>query len=284
MRMNMRKVALVLLAILLVSLPVWAMADDFRLTMRDVKMVDGKIERGTLLVNGQDKLGDFTINEIFEMVAPEQGGAFVFDGRFLPLFGGSFDRVIFELEGENEVSAQTAQICFGCPFPLIIEGDGSLVCISAGDCALSVRKEVEIKSGTVTIEAKEFAIADLTDLVGYAAVEPVIADGMHKVTMTTKKIVVTDRHSWTKYKANGNNTHTLICEYDNSHKGEIESCFGGMAANGQRAVCEGCGAEYGEMLPVPPQTGDYSNLMAWLAMACMSMAGVAALHAKRKAA
>ena len=84
MRMNMRKVALVLLAIMLVSLPVWAMAEDFRLTMRDIKMVDGKIERGTLLVNGQDKLGDFTINEIFEMVALENGGAILFDERFLP--------------------------------------------------------------------------------------------------------------------------------------------------------------------------------------------------------
>lgn len=284
MRMNMRKVALVLLAIMLVSLPVWAMAEDFRLTMRDIKMVDGKIERGTLLVNGQDKLGDFTINKIFEMVAPENGGAILFDERFLPIFGGPFDRVIFELEGENKVSAQTAPSCFGCRVPLIIEGEGSLVCICANDSAFSLNNGMEIKGGTVTIEAKKYVAADYDELGLLMEIEPVIADDMHKLTVTTKKIVVTDRHSWTKYRANGDDTHTLLCEYDDSHEAESESCFGGTATSSKRAVCECCGAEYGELLPVPPQIGDASNIMAWLAMACMSMAGVAALRAKRKAA
>ena len=203
---------------------------------------------------------------------------------FCRFLGGPFDRVIFELEGENEVSAQTAPSCFGCRVKLIIEGEGSLVCISANASAFSLNNEMKINGGTVTIEAKKYVADDYDELGLLMEIEPDIADDMHKLTVTTKKIVVTDRHSWTKYKANGNDTHTLICEYDNSHKGEIEPCFGGMAAIGQRAVCQGCGAEYGEMLPVPPQTGDYSNLMAWLAMACVSMAGVAALRAKRNAA
>ena len=53
-------------------------------------------------------------------------------------------------------------------------------------------------------------------------------------------------HAWGEWTSNGGGTHTRICGNDAEHK-ETEDCSGGTATCQQKAVCDFCHAEYGEL-------------------------------------
>ena len=54
------------------------------------------------------------------------------------------------------------------------------------------------------------------------------------------------KHQWSDWASNGNGTHSRICSRDKDHK-ETEDCSGGTATCQQKAVCDFCHAEYGEL-------------------------------------
>lgn len=53
-------------------------------------------------------------------------------------------------------------------------------------------------------------------------------------------------HKYSAWVSNGNGTHTRVCANDNKHT-ETKECHGGTATCTAKAICEDCGAEYGEM-------------------------------------
>ena len=53
-------------------------------------------------------------------------------------------------------------------------------------------------------------------------------------------------HAWGEWTSNGGGTHSRICGNDAEHK-ETEDCSGGTATCQQKAVCDFCHAEYGEL-------------------------------------
>ena len=55
-------------------------------------------------------------------------------------------------------------------------------------------------------------------------------------------------HEWGPWTSGGNNTHTRTCKRDGTHT-ETKDCSGGTATCKDKAKCEVCGAEYGELDP-----------------------------------
>ena len=53
-------------------------------------------------------------------------------------------------------------------------------------------------------------------------------------------------HKYGEWVSNGDGTHTRVCANDNKHT-ETKDCHGGKATCTAKAICEDCGAEYGEM-------------------------------------
>ncbi len=54
-------------------------------------------------------------------------------------------------------------------------------------------------------------------------------------------------HEYGEFVSNGNGTHSKVCVNDGSHV-ITEQCKGGVATCSDKAVCEDCGGEYGELL------------------------------------
>ena len=53
-------------------------------------------------------------------------------------------------------------------------------------------------------------------------------------------------HKYGEWVSNGDGTHTRVCVNDSTHT-ETKDCHGGKATCTAKAICEDCGAEYGEM-------------------------------------
>ena len=53
-------------------------------------------------------------------------------------------------------------------------------------------------------------------------------------------------HKYGEWVSNGDGTHTRVCANDSTHI-ETKDCHGGKATCTAKAICEDCGAEYGEM-------------------------------------
>lgn len=53
-------------------------------------------------------------------------------------------------------------------------------------------------------------------------------------------------HEWSEWTSNGNGTHTRTCSNNSSHT-ETGDCSGGTATCTEKAVCEICNADYGEL-------------------------------------
>jgi uncharacterized repeat protein (TIGR02543 family) len=53
-------------------------------------------------------------------------------------------------------------------------------------------------------------------------------------------------HAWSDWTSNGDGTHSRVCGNDKNHT-EKEDCSGGTATCQQKAVCDFCHAEYGEL-------------------------------------
>ena len=56
-------------------------------------------------------------------------------------------------------------------------------------------------------------------------------------------------HDWGKWTSNGDGTHTRKCTVDGCAGSETKDCSGGKATCKDKAKCEICGAEYGELDP-----------------------------------
>ena len=65
------------------------------------------------------------------------------------------------------------------------------------------------------------------------------------VTVTLKM----HEHTYGDYVSNGDGTHTRHCTFDGCTDTETENCSGGTATCKDKAVCEICGEEYGELNP-----------------------------------
>lgn len=57
-----------------------------------------------------------------------------------------------------------------------------------------------------------------------------------------------DSHSFGEWTSNKDGTHSRYCENETCRKSETEACSGGTATYFNKAVCEICGAEYGELI------------------------------------
>ena len=63
-----------------------------------------------------------------------------------------------------------------------------------------------------------------------------------------KEVGVLAEHPWGTWVGNGDGTHSRICTLDNSHVDKA-NCSGGAATCLDRAVCEHCGEQYGDLKP-----------------------------------
>ena len=82
--------------------------------------------------------------------------------------------------------------------------------------------------------------------------------------------IIGDAHKYGDWTSNGDDTHSRVCEYNEEHK-ETESCSGGTATTTQKAICDVCKSEYGELESAQPQTttvsvsiADYAQANNWV--------------------
>ncbi len=66
--------------------------------------------------------------------------------------------------------------------------------------------------------------------------------------LTEQKVIPATGHDWGAWTSSGDGTHSRTCKNDSAHKETVE-CAGGTATCVAKAVCETCGAEYGELDP-----------------------------------
>lgn len=125
--------------------------------------------------------------------------------------------------------------------PIILGADnGRIYC---GSVTLTVTDEY---LDTVTLNGNSVQLTD-----GKLILNP--KNGEQTVTATDKAgntasltVKINDGHAYGQWISNGNGTHTRICRFNTQHT-ETENCFGGKATCTDRAKCEVCGAEYGEL-------------------------------------
>ena len=103
---------------------------------------------------------------------------------------------------------------------------------------------------TVTVNGKKFTL----DESGSFTLAP--ADGEQKIVVTDKAgntaemtVTVNDGHTFGEWTSNGDGTHTRQCTADGCNGLETKDCSGGKATCTERAVCEVCGKDYGELDP-----------------------------------
>ena len=103
---------------------------------------------------------------------------------------------------------------------------------------------------TVTVNGKKVTL----DESGSFVLSP--ADGGQKIVVTDKAgntaemtITVNDGHTFGEWTSNGDGTHTRQCTADGCNGLETKDCSGGKATCTERAVCEVCGKDYGELDP-----------------------------------
>lgn len=70
----------------------------------------------------------------------------------------------------------------------------------------------------------------------------------HRRIIIFKEVGVLAEHPWGTWVGNGDGTHSRICTLDNSHVDKA-NCSGGEATCLDRAVCEHCGEQYGDLKP-----------------------------------
>ena len=103
---------------------------------------------------------------------------------------------------------------------------------------------------TVTVNGTEVTL----DESGSFVLSP--ADGEQKIVVTDKAgntaemtVTVNDGHTFGEWTSNGDGTHTRKCTVDGCTVSETKDCSGGKATCKDKAKCEVCGAEYGELDP-----------------------------------
>ena len=103
---------------------------------------------------------------------------------------------------------------------------------------------------TVTVNGTEVTLDENNSFILPAA------DGGQKIVVTDKAgniaemtVTVNDGHTYGEWVSNGDGTHTRKCTVDGCNGLETKDCSGGKATCTERAVCEVCGKDYGELDP-----------------------------------
>ena len=103
---------------------------------------------------------------------------------------------------------------------------------------------------TVTVNGKKVTL----DENGSFVLSP--ADGEQRIVVTDRAgntaemtVTVNDGHTFGEWTSNGDGTHTRQCTADGCNGLETKDCSGGKATCTERAVCEVCGKDYGELDP-----------------------------------
>ena len=102
--------------------------------------------------------------------------------------------------------------------------------------------------GTVTVNGTEVRL----DETGSFTLAP--ADGGQTIVVTDKAgniaemtVTVNDGHTYGEWVSNGDGTHTRQCTVDGCNGAETNDCSGGTATCKDKAICEVCGENYGEL-------------------------------------
>ena len=102
--------------------------------------------------------------------------------------------------------------------------------------------------GTVTVNGTEVRL----DETGSFTLSP--ADGEQKIVVTDRAgntaemtVTVNDGHTYGEWVSNGDGTHTRQCTVDGCNGSETNDCSGGTATCKDKAICEVCGENYGEL-------------------------------------
>ena len=100
------------------------------------------------------------------------------------------------------------------------------------------------------------------------------ADGEQKIIVTDKAgntaemtVTVSDGHTFSDWKSNGDGTHTRKCTVDGCKGVETMDCSGGKATCTEKAVCEYCGKAYGK-----PDLNNHTDLKHFPAKAATNTA------------
>ena len=100
------------------------------------------------------------------------------------------------------------------------------------------------------------------------------ADGEQKIIVTDKAgntaemtVTVSDGHTFSDWKSNGDGTHTRKCTVDGCKGVETMDCSGGKATCTEKAVCEYCGKAYGK-----PDSNNHTDLKHFPAKAATNTA------------
>ena len=100
------------------------------------------------------------------------------------------------------------------------------------------------------------------------------ANGEQKIIVTDKAgntaemtVTVSDGHTFSDWKSNGDGTHTRKCTVDGCKGVETMDCSGGKATCTEKAVCEYCGKAYGK-----PDSNNHTDLKHFPAKAATNTA------------
>ncbi len=92
-----------------------------------------------------------------------------------------------------------------------------------------------------------------------------------------------DKHIWSAWESNGDDTHSSHCTLNSEHGVETRPCRGGTATTTERAICVDCGGYYGSLAPAVPETGDEAMLAMWFVLAAVSAAGMFVILKRKRA-
>ena len=207
-------------------------------------------DKQAVTISGDDALSG--VASIEYLVSSEDLGVDQLADRELAAYEGAFDiepdaslivyaRVtdkagnVTYLRSDGVVLDATAPVISGAQ-------DGRTYC-AAVELAVS-----DANLDTVTLNGAAVALADGKLAVRPAAGEQTVTATDKAGNSTTLTLTVNDGHTWGAWKSNGDGTHTRACKYDVAHT-ETADCHGGTATCVDRAVCDDCGHEYGEVDP-----------------------------------
>ena len=182
------------------------------------------------------------------------------------------------LRSDGVVLDATAPVIAGADNGRTYCGPVELTVSDANLDAVTLNGEPVGETEAVALAADADAAAAVTLTVAPAAGEQVVIATDKAGNVTTLSLTVNDGHTWGAWSSNGDGTHTRACKYDASHS-ETADCHGGEATCTERAVCDDCGGEYGEIDPdnhadlvhveaKEATTADEGNAEYWYCPAC----------------
>ena len=182
------------------------------------------------------------------------------------------------LRSDGVVLDATAPVIAGADNGRTYCGPVELTVSDANLDAVTLNGEPVGEADAVALAAEADAAAAVTLTVAPAAGEQVVTATDKAGNATTLTLTVNDGHTWGDWSSNGDGTHTRACKYDASHS-ETADCHGGEATCTERAVCDDCGGEYGEIDPdnhadlvhveaKEATTADEGNAEYWYCPAC----------------